>query len=269
MTAAIPFTGRTRVSLLIGSPIAQVLAPGRLTRLMQDNGYDGILVPFEVPPGSIDAMLPALKMAPNVEAILVTLPHKFASARSCDTLTEAARQLGAVNAMRRQPDGRWHGANFDGAGMTAAILASGAALAGARAHMVGAGAAATSIAIALLAAGCTALTFNDLSRQAEDKLAALLETHYPGQARAAPASEASAADVIVNASCCGLRPDDPLPVPAEALAAARCVADVVTDPLQTPLLKAAAARGIPCVTGGDMLDGQLKLLFDFIAGGHD
>ncbi len=264
--STIPFTGRTRISLLIGTPIVQVLAPGRLTQMMQADCYDGILVPFEVPRDAIGTMLPALQMAPNVEAILVTLPHKFPCAQACDTLDDAARQLGAVNAMRRRPGGGWHGANFDGAGMVRAILAAGGTLAGARAHMAGAGAAGTSIAIALLAAGVRELTFHDLSAEAEQRLLVLLERHYPGRARIAAASEAANAEVIVNASCCGLKPDDPLPVPAPALAGARVVADVVTDPLCTPLLNAAAAQGALCVTGGDMLDGQLRLLFDFIRG---
>lgn len=262
--SVIPFTGRTRVSVLIGSPIAQVLAPGRMTAMMQTEGFDGILVPLEVPVAQFDQVLPALQALPNVDAILVTLPHKGRAAERCGTLSDMARRLGAVNALRRSGDG-WHGDNFDGAGMVAAIRARGVVLDGARIHMAGAGAAGTAIAVALLSAGARTLTFHDLDPGAEARLASLLEQHFPGRARAASAAEAGAAEIVINASCCGLKPDDPLPVPAAALRHAACLADVITDPLETPFLR-AAPEGAVRVTGGDMLDGQLRLLFDFIKG---
>ena len=125
------FTGRTRVSFLIGSPISQVLAPGRMTELMRREGYDGILVPLEVTPASFEVVVPALRLAPNVDAILVTLPHKVRSASLCDRLSTAATMLGAVNATRRASDGAWEGDDFDGAGMLKAIETSGGVVAGA------------------------------------------------------------------------------------------------------------------------------------------
>lgn len=261
----LPFTGRTRVSFLIGSPIAQVLAPGRMTSLMRRNGRDAILVPLEVLPEQLEATFQALKAAPNVSAILVTLPHKTPVAQLCDRLSPAATFLDAVNAARRTSDGLWEGDNFDGAGMVAAIR-SHRQIGGARVHVVGAGAAATSIAAAMLQAGASHLTFNDTMPAAEKRLATILHNGFGARAAIAPVDAAAEADIVINASHCGLHEGDPMPVPTACLNARQLVADVITDPLDTPLLIAARAKGCVTVTGGDMLDGQLRLLADFAQG---
>lgn len=62
----------------------------------------------------------------------------------------------------------------------------------------------------------------------------------------------------------GLHLSDPLPVPDSVLAGATLVADVVTDPVRTPRLIAAETAGAQIVTGEDMLEGQWRLLYDFI-----
>ncbi|MFG6082615.1 shikimate dehydrogenase [Paracoccus litorisediminis] len=262
---AVPYTGRTRVSFLIGSPIAQVLAPGRMTSLMRRAGRDAILVPLEVRPEQLAATFETLKAAPNVAAILVTLPHKTPVARLCDRLSPAAAFLDAVNAARRSADGTWEGDNFDGAGMVAAIARK-RRIAGARVHVIGAGAAATSIAAAMLQAGAARLSFNDPQPAAEARLAAILHKGFGPRAVAAPVDAARAADIVINASHCGLHDGDSLPVAAEHLNGGQLVADVITDPLDTPLLLNARAKGCVTVTGGDMLDGQLRLLADFADG---
>src|SRR5690606_14272402 len=93
-------TGKTRINLQIGSPISQVLAPGWLSERMQEAGYDGLLVPMQILPERLDSALPELMAMPNVDASLVTLPHKFGAARHCAELSPRAAALGAINAMR-------------------------------------------------------------------------------------------------------------------------------------------------------------------------
>ncbi|WNJ88061.1 hypothetical protein [Bosea sp. 685] len=262
----VPFTGRTRLSFLIGTPIAQVLAPGRMSALMAAQGHDGILVPLEVLPDDLPDVVSALRRSPSVDAILATLPHKRTLSAFCGRLSAPSRMLGAVNATRRASDGIWEGDNFDGEGMSRAIERAGTAITGAHIHMVGAGAAATAIAVSLLFRGARRLTYNDVNSAAESTLAGLLDVHFPGRTAIAAVDAAADAQIVVNASHCGLKASDPLPVPAERLAPHQTVADVITDPLKTPLLENAAALGCRTVDGGEMLDGQLDLLLAFIKG---
>lgn len=256
-------TGKTRVHFLIGSPIAQVLAPGWLTDRMRAASYDGMLVPLHIEKGNLESTLPALKAMPNVDSILITLPHKFAAAGFCDRLSERAKVLGAINAMRREPDGTWFGDNFDGAGLTAGILKAGKTIAEKSVFMVGAGGAGSSIAVSMLEEGARHLTLHDLNEANQQALLAKLDKAYPGKVSVSSTLPADC-DIVVNATSAGMKDQDPLPVQVDQLAEHMIVADVITDPVPTRLLASAADRGCFTRDGTHMLDGQIQLLFEFM-----
>lgn len=256
-------TGKTRINLLIGSPIAQVLAPGWLTNRMQKAGYDGLLVPIQILPDRLDAALPELMAMPNVDSILVTLPHKFAASRHCAVLSPRATILGAINAMRRMPDGSWYGDNFDGAGMLQGLVNAGHDVVEKSVYVAGAGGAGSSIAVSMLEAGATRLSLHDPDAGKEAALLDLLDRHYPGRAGKGT-GDVTGFDVVINASYAGFKPDDPLPVDPAGLVPSTVVADVITDPVPTKLLIEASKRGCPTRDGTHMLEGQMQLLFDFM-----
>lgn len=256
-------TGKTRVHFLIGSPIAQVLAPGWLTERMREANYDGMLVPLHIEKENLSSALPALKAMPNVDSILITLPHKFEAATYCDRLSDRAKVLGAINAMRREPDGTWFGDNFDGAGLTAGILKAGKTISGKNVFMVGAGGAGSSIGVSMLEEGAAHLAFHDINENNQIALFRKLSAAYPDRVSLSQ-SVPEHTDIVVNATSAGLRDTDPLPVDPRQLKSGMIVADVITDPVPTRLL--AEAQKLGCFTrdGTHMLDGQIQLLFKFM-----
>lgn len=260
-------SGKTRVHVLIGAPIAQVLAPGWLTDRMQKADYDGVLVPLHVLKVDLETALPTLKAMPNIDSILITLPHKFAASKHCDRLSERARILGAINAMRREKDSTWFGDNFDGAGLTRGIMNAGKSIAGKSVFMAGAGGAGSSIAVSMLEEGARHLTFYDINASTQRMLLDKLQKSYPGNVAVGNVAPPDC-DIAVNASPAGMKPGDPLPIDPSTLAPGSVAADVITDPIPTRFLIEAAKRG--CITrdGSHMLDGQIDLLFDFMLGGH-
>lgn len=133
-------TGRTRIHVLIGSPIRQVLAPGILTRQLLQAGCYAILVPLQIEPNALEQGLRALMAMPNIDSILVTLPHKFTAFEYRAAVSPRAHVLGAVNAMRRLDNGTWYGENFDGAGFVAGLENARHFVRGKRVYMAGAGA---------------------------------------------------------------------------------------------------------------------------------
>jgi shikimate dehydrogenase len=261
-------TGRTRIHFLIGSPIKQVLAPGWLSTRMAKAGYDGLLVPLQIEKEDIGAAMPVLKAMPNVDSILVTLPHKFRAAEACDRLSPRAQILGAINAMRREPDGSWIGDNFDGAGMLRGLKDGGCEVEGRRAYVVGAGGAGSSIVISLLEEGASEVVFHDRDPRAHDALQAKLSVAFPGRSRVGTGSP-EGCDVVINATSSGLRPEDPLPVDPKWLRPEMTVADVITDPVPTALLAEAQRVGCRTRDGTHMLEGQISLLFDFMLHKND
>ena len=72
------------------------------------------------------------------------------------------------------------------------------------------------------------------------------------------------ADLVVNATPCGLHPEtDPLPVDIAGLRPGMIVCDIIMKPRETPLLQAAVAAGCDVRYGAGMLDSQLELMLEF------
>ncbi|NYZ14442.1 shikimate dehydrogenase [Azospirillum sp. RWY-5-1] len=264
----IELSGATRVIVIVGDPIAQVKAPGRLTAALRERGHDIIVVPVHVTADDVDALITALGPVRNLDGIIATVPHKFAAHRHCATASERARFLGAVNLMRRGADGAWHGDMLDGVSFLRAMRRAGQDAAGRRILHVGAGGAGRAIALALAGAGPADLAIHDSDAGRRDALVAELRREGFAAARAGSA-DPSGFDIVVNATPAGMRPEDPLPVDAAGLSAGMHVGDVVTAPEITPLLVRAHAAGATVQTGIDMFDAQLDLMVAFLTGKAD
>ncbi|MFP3564564.1 shikimate dehydrogenase family protein [Paraburkholderia sp. SIMBA_030] len=153
--------GATRLFPIIGDPIKFVKSPQQLTRGFEARSYNGLCLPMQVAKGDLEPVMQALALTGNVDGLLVTTPHKFSAFAHCSTSSDTARLLGCVSVMRRNADGTWHGDMLDGLAFVKAQTDHGARVKDGRALMVGAGAAGSAIAIALLNAGVRELIISD------------------------------------------------------------------------------------------------------------
>lgn len=254
-------SGATRLYPIVGDPIAQVKSPAGVTRSLQERGVDGVCVPAHVASADLAAFVDGLGRMRNVDGLIVTIPHKFAASALCATTTARARLLGAVNVMRCNGDGTWHGEMLDGVAFVRAGIEGGARPDGARALLVGAGGAGSAIGLALLEAGVRELVVHDSDPARAEALVGRLAGK--GVVRAGPADPAGF-DMVCNATPAGMREGDPLPVPAAALRPTTFVGDVVTVPEVTPLLRAAREAGCPTATGVEMFRVVQRLIVDFL-----
>jgi shikimate dehydrogenase len=226
---------------------------------------DAVLVPMQVRPEELAEVVAALRRVENLGGIVVTIPHKETIAALCDDLTEAARVVGAVNVIRREPDGRLTGGQFDGDGFCAGLRAAGHGLRGRRVWMAGAGGAAAGIGYALLRHGIGALTIHNRTPARADALVARLAAALPGAPLALGGPDPAGHDIVVNATSLGLKPTDTLPLEPRLLQPSMLVAEVVMQPDVTALLEAAAVRGCGTHRGLHMLTEQVPILADFVA----
>ena len=252
-------TGATRIHLIVGDPIAQTKSPEGLTRAFAERGIDAVCVPMQVAVADIDAFMAAAKRALNIDGIVATVPHKFAALRHCDALSERARTLAAVNAMRRERDGSWTGDMTDGVALVAALRAAGCEPKGRRALVVGAGGAGSAVVLALADAGAQVAVHDIDAARRED-----LRARLAPWAIAVGSADPAGFDLVVNATPLGMAAGDPLPVAAERLDAGAFAADLVTKPVVTPFLAEARRRGAPILTGEDMFVPQVGILADFL-----
>ncbi|MCX4851561.1 shikimate dehydrogenase [Streptomyces sp. NBC_00893] len=262
--SAVNVSGTTRVYAVLGYPVAQVRAPGLLNPLFADLGKDAVLVPVHVRPEAFSEVVQGLRRIENLDGMLVTVPHKAQAMKCADEVSPTARIAGAVNALRRNEDGRWYGENFDGTGFVAGLTSAGHTPAGKNIAMSGAGGAGSAIAAALLSAGAAHLYLRDPDKGRLRSLIARLGRRWPGRTTGVAGPPAPAdVDIAVNATPLGMRPDDPLPFSPHLLRPGAVVVDVIMKPKQTALLTAAAELGLPILHGTHMLDNQLDLYRDF------
>lgn len=257
-------TGRTKVFAILADPIGHVQTPQGLNALARARGFDGIMIPLHVPAAGLSAAIAGLRATENLGGFIVTVPHKTAIVPLLDALSEAARCVGAVNAVRRERDGRLRGEILDGVGFVAGLRAAGHEPRGRSAFIAGAGGAASAIAFALAEAGVSRLTLFNRTCERAESLLARLRPLFPAVPLALGTGDACGHDIVVNATSQGLRPDDALPVDVASLTPDQLVAEIIMQPEVTPLMAAAAARGCRTHPGHPMLRCQLELMADWM-----
>ena len=256
--------GATRIHVTIGDPIAQVKSPAGVTQGFHARGADAIMIPLQVKPADIDDFLHLAKKLPNLDGIIITVPHKPVAFRHCDTTTDRARVLEVCNVMRRTSDGSWTGDMTDGGGFVDALKRNNFDPKGKRALQVGAGGAGSALALSLTMEGAS-VSLCDLDTAKRDALIARLGKHGHRVA-ATDTVDPSGFDLVVNATPAGMKESDPLPVDASKLSAGQFVADVITIPAMTPLLEAANAKGCRTQTGVEMFNAQVDFISEFLLG---
>ncbi|WP_253185568.1 shikimate dehydrogenase family protein [Burkholderia plantarii] len=257
--------GATRLYAIVGDPVAQVRSPAVYTEAFARAGRNALLFAAQVGDARFDEAVRGLMALGNLDGLLVTSPHKARMAPLAARLSPRAAIVGAVNALRREPDGSWSGEMFDGVGFVAAARRV-APLAGLRALVFGCGGAGAAIAAELAADGVREIALLDPDRARAARLAGELAQHFPA-CRAGIERDGGAYDIVINASTVGMRDGDALPGEPGPLTARSIVGDVVLRPEASPTTLVARARqaGARIVSGRDMHAGQVDAILDFFA----
>ncbi|MEX8520114.1 MAG: shikimate dehydrogenase [Leptothrix sp. (in: b-proteobacteria)] len=250
-------TGTTRVFYILGDPVAQVRAPEVYNHLFRQHGIDAALVPLKLPAAALPGFLQHGMAAENIGGCWATIPHKSQLAALLRPTDPVAAIAGAVNAVKRHPDGRLEAALFDGIGFVKGLDHFGIAVAGRRVLVVGAGGGGHAVAAALAQRGPAKLAVYNRTR---DRSAALVERLQPligAAALVAESSDPAGFDLIVNCTSQGLKADDPLPFDPARVDAGAAVVDIIMSRVPTPLLQACRARGLQAEAGFEMLVQQV------------
>jgi len=263
MTETREITGKTRVLGILADPIAHVKAPPGINRIARQRGRDAVMVPFQISPETLPHFADALRNLRSFDGAIITVPHKGAMASLCDEVSPSARAIGAVNVIRREPDGRLVGDMLDGLGFVAGLRVAGIPIAGRSAYLAGAGGAANAIAFALVEGGVSKLTIANRTRAKAKALRERILGLHPDANVLIGDSDPSGHDLVVNGTSLGMRAEDAAPLDFARLAPGMIVAEVIMQPAMTPLLIAAEAAGCRIHLGKPMLDQQLELMADY------
>lgn len=225
-------------------------------------GLDGQYDALRVTPDELPGRLAALRHDPAVLGVNLSLPHKETALALLDTLSDAARQIGAVNTVVRQ-GGALHGHNTDAPGLLEALRDAGMLPTGKQPVVIlGAGGAARAAFYVMQQLNLPTFVVNRSPERAEVLIGSFGPKH---EARALNASQVPWEKVrlIINSTSAGLGRPDETPLPDFNFH--RCpragVYDMVYQPAETRLMREARAAGLPAENGLGMLAHQARLAF--------
>jgi shikimate dehydrogenase len=251
--------GDTMLAGVIGWPLDHSLSPAMHNAVYAELGLDWVYVPLAVADEvGLRRLVAAIRSLPFV-GFNVTMPYKAAILELCDEVATAAQIAGAVNTVHCS-DGRLIGYNTDGRGLLEA-LAHDAEFdpAGKNVVILGAGGAAGGAFVALILARAARITIVNRDVDHAEDLVDRMATHSANvrvEALAYPDAEAAIreADLVINATSVGMRPDDPCPIPAEWLSSTQVVLDMVYGTNQrTALVTCGESVGAKTLDGLGML----------------
>lgn len=261
-------TGTTRLYAIIGDPIAQVGSPRAFNPIMARAGVDAVLVAMRIAPKDLETAFAGIKAVGNFDGLIFTIPHKMPMLKLVDTVLPTGRLVGAVNAARREKDGRWAADMFDGRGCVRGLKDTlGVDPKGRAALVIGAGGAGSAVGCALAEAGARSITLHDTDRARAQRLAATIAGAFPTTRVAVGTPDPLDRELIVNCTPLGMKPDDPPPLDLSALGPSMTVVDIVVLPEPSRLLAAAKAKGCRVMNGHAMLQGQameISRFFGFV-----
>jgi len=252
-----PITGKTRVFMIIGDPVAQVRAPEVYNHLFALHGVDAVVVPVKVPAAQLAGFVRHAFEAENLGGFWVTIPHKAAMHDLMQICDPVAQTAGAVNAVRRSPQGGLEGALFDGLGFVKGLDHFGIDVAGRQVLVVGAGGGGQAVAAALAQRGPARLAIANRSTPKAQALVDRLVPRFGPSVVVAASADPAGFDLVVNCTSQGLKADDPLPIDPSRLNPGAAVVDIIMTREPTPLLRACRERGITAHPGFEMLVQQV------------
>ena len=244
---------------VVGWPANHSLSPVMMRRWLEDAGVKGHYGRLEIPAEQFEVFcrsLPALGWA----GVNATLPHKAAARSMADTVSDAARAVGAANLLTLSSDGQIRADNTDIAGVAEALKdddGEGPAV------LIGAGGAAAA-ALHHLAGQDREIRLVNRTRSKAEALAARYDR--PIAVSTDLDSSLHGARLAINATSLGMGGQPVLEPDLSSTDQDTLVFDMVYAPLSTPLLQAASAAGRRTADGLSMLIGQARPSFEAFYG---
>ena len=249
-------SGATKLFAIIGRPVETVFSPPAYNAWFRAQRLDIRMVALDVAPEALHEFVTVMRHSRSFLGCSVTYPHKQAAYDMCDHKTNRAKRLGALNTLKRFPDGTLSGEATDGLAMVGAIDSAGLNLAGKSATVLGAGGGAgQAIADAFCAAAIAQISLRDLNPEREAQVTDGLRHHWPNRSIT---NDAVQSDILVNATTLGTSPRDALPFTPAQIEAATMVCDVVIGDMDTPLITLAKEQKKQIATGRNMGRCQLE-----------
>lgn len=256
-------TGHTRLTGLLGSPVAHSKSPLMHNEAFRLLRLDYVYLCFDVKEDSLKTAFEGLKKL-NVAGFNCTMPDKTAICELLDDLSPAAKMIGAVNTVVNE-NGRYIGHNTDGIGYMQSVKDAGFDIKGKTMTLLGAGGAASSIFVQAALDGVKKInlfSIKDRFWEKAEKMVDMVNSNTDCDAKLIELgnddilNEAiSNSKILTNATSVGMAPntDNCIVKDFSVFNENLIVSDVIYNPMETKLLKIAKEHGCPTFNGIYML----------------
>ena len=260
----IPITGHTKLTCLLGSPVAHSISPMMHNTSFSALVLDYVYLCFYINEKTLGDAVKALKTM-DVKGFNLTMPNKTKILEYLDELSPAAKCIGAVNTVENK-DGKLIGHNTDGIGFMRSVKEHGIDVTGKTITLMGIGGAATAICAqaALDNVGEIHIFARSTSRylprirEVIQKLSALSSCKisiFDNDDKTALKDSLEQSALFVNATSVGMAPNTDACILEDSslLKKDLAVADIIYNPWETKLLKMAKEKGCIAFNGYSML----------------
>lgn len=256
-------TGHTRLCCLLGTPVTHSISPMMHNEAFRMLGLDFVYLCFDTKHADLKTMVQTLREM-NVLGFNLTMPDKERILPYLDELSPAAAMIGAVNTVKNE-NGQLIGHNTDGIGFMQSVKDTGYDIRSGDMTLLGAGGAASSIAVQAALDGVPALhIINRKGRSWNNaiRLATLINERTGCRVDVIDFADGAAvknavrkSSLLANATSIGMTPD----TDASPIADTSCfhsgllVSDIIYNPRFTKLMLDAKAAGCQTANGLYML----------------
>lgn len=272
--SAVEITGHTKLVCLLGSPAAHSISPMMHNMAFRMLGLDYVYMAFDVGIDGLEETVKAFRHM-NVKGFNLTMPDKTKMYGLCDETSKAAKMIKAVNTVVNE-NGVLIGHNTDGMGYFRAVEDAGFEYKGKTITILGAGGAATAIAVQAALDGVKKINIFNRKNKRDDKgnvqksatfahgeeLAASINKNTDCEALIFDLEDRDKLNeclfesyLLINGTSIGMSPgEDKCPVPSDIIfPKSLVVSDIIYQPRETMLLKMAKENNNPCFNGLYML----------------
>lgn len=256
-------TGHTRLTGLLGSPVAHSISPMMHNESFKQLGLDYAYLAFDVGTDKLEKAVEGLRVL-NVRGFNLTMPDKNLMCSLCDKLSPASEIIGAVNTVVND-NGILTGYTTDGVGYIRAAEDAGHNIIGEKMTLLGAGGAASAILAQAALDGVSEISvFNvrdNFFARAEKIISDLNERTnckvklYDFEDESILKREIADSAILTNATSVGMAPNTDACIIKDTSVFHKdlIVSDVIYNPEETKLLKLAKETGCPTFNGLYML----------------
>lgn len=256
-------TGHTRLTGLLGSPVAHSISPMMHNESFRQLGLDYAYLAFDVNTEQLEKAVDGLRTL-NARGFNLTMPDKNLMCSLCDRLSPAAKIIGAVNTVVND-NGILTGYMTDGIGYMRSVSDAGHHILGKKMTLLGAGGAASAILVQAALDGVSEISVfsrHGKSYDRAEKIISDLKEHsncriqiFDYEDESVLKREISDSAILTNATSVGMAPNTEASLIRDASAFHKdlIVSDIIYHPNETKLLSLAKSAGCPTFNGLYML----------------